>query len=104
MQIALKNNKVMRNIGGQVQGPPDFLLRNPEAGPDDLRSGAWPKAIRATGAEAALSAFDAQFSTQPDVGEARHAAEHQPGLRRGHLRRTCSEHDIWQRSRPSCRR
>ena len=33
MQTALKNNKVMRNIGGQIQGPPDFILRNPELTP-----------------------------------------------------------------------
>ena len=26
MQIALTNNKVMRTIGGQVQGPPEFML------------------------------------------------------------------------------
>ena len=39
MEIALKNNKVIRNIGGSVQGPPDFITRNPEAVADDLRSG-----------------------------------------------------------------
>ena len=39
MQIALKNNKVMRNIGGQVQGPPDFIDPQPGGGSDDLRSG-----------------------------------------------------------------
>ena len=39
MQIALKNNKVMRNIGGQVQGPPDFITAQPGDRPDDLRSG-----------------------------------------------------------------
>ena len=38
MQIALSNNKVMRAIGGQVQGPPEFLLRNPSPGPHGLRS------------------------------------------------------------------
>ena len=62
IQIALKNNKVMRNIGGQVQGPPDFLLRNPEAIPtiyDPAIAESNPRA----GTEAALSAFDTQFSS-----------------------------------------
>jgi outer membrane protein TolC len=62
MRIALTNNKVMRSIGGQVQGPPDFLLRNPELIPtiyDPALSESNPR----TGAEAALSAFDAQLSS-----------------------------------------
>ena len=52
----------MRNIGGQVQGPPDFLLRNPEAVPtiyDPALAESNPRA----GAEAALAAFDTQFSS-----------------------------------------
>ena len=62
IQIALKNNRVMRNIGGQVQGPPDFLLRNPEAIPtiyDPAIAESNPRA----GTEAALAAFDTQFSS-----------------------------------------
>ena len=43
---ALTNNKIMRSIGGQVQGPPDFILRNPEQCPRfTIRP--LPKAIRA---------------------------------------------------------
>ena len=62
IQIALKNNRVMRNIGGQVQGPPDFILRNPSLVPttyDPAIADTDPR----TSAEAALSAFDTQFAT-----------------------------------------
>jgi outer membrane protein TolC len=62
MQIALKNNKVMRNISGQVQGPPDFLTRNPEVAPT-IYDPALAESNPRTSAEAALSAFDAQLST-----------------------------------------
>lgn len=62
MQIALNNNKVMRNIGGQIQGPPDFLLRNPEAAPT-MYGPALAEANPRTGPEAALAAFDAQWVT-----------------------------------------
>lgn len=62
MQIALKNNKVMRNIGGQVQGSPEFLLRNPEAIPT-IYDPAIAESNPRTGPEAALSAFDAQLQT-----------------------------------------
>jgi outer membrane protein TolC len=62
MRIALTNNKVMRNIGGQVQGPPDFILRNPEVAPT-IYDPALAENNPRTGPEAALSAFDAQFST-----------------------------------------
>ncbi|MCD4727464.1 MAG: TolC family protein, partial [Pirellulales bacterium] len=61
MRLALMNNKVMRNISGQVQGPPDFISRNPELAPtiyDPAISESDPR----TGPEAALSAFDAQVS------------------------------------------
>ena len=62
MEYALKNNKVMRNIGGQVQGPPDFLLRNPELAPT-IYDPALVESNPRTGTEAALSAFDAQLQT-----------------------------------------
>jgi outer membrane protein TolC len=62
MEFALKNNKVMRNIGGQVQGPPDFLLRNPELAPT-IYDPALVESNPRTGTEAALSAFDAQLQT-----------------------------------------
>ncbi len=61
MQLALTNNKVMRNIGGQIQGPPDFLLRNPELIPT-IYDPALAESNPRTGPEAALSAFDAQWS------------------------------------------
>lgn len=60
IQIALKNNKVMRNIGGQVQGPPDFITRNPEVAPT-IYDPAMAESDPRTGPEAALSAFDAQL-------------------------------------------
>jgi outer membrane protein TolC len=62
MGYALKNNKVMRNIGGQVQGPPDFILRNPELAPT-IYDPALVESNPRTGTEAALSAFDAQLQT-----------------------------------------
>ena len=37
VKTALANNKVIRNIGGQIQGAPSFILSN-LAGADDLRS------------------------------------------------------------------
>ena len=60
IRYALTNNKIMRTIGGQVQGPPDFISRagivpsiyDPALAESDPRSGV----------EAALSAFDTQFS------------------------------------------
>ena len=62
VQIALTNNKVMSNIGGQVQGPPDFLLRNPELIPT-IYDPALAESNPRTGVEAALSAFDTQLSS-----------------------------------------
>jgi hypothetical protein len=60
IRISLANNKVMRSIGGSIQGPPDFIARNPELSPT-----IWDPAIAEsnpqTGVEAALSAFDAQL-------------------------------------------
>jgi outer membrane protein TolC len=62
MEIALRNNKVMRNIGGQVQGPPDFLIRNPDVAPT-IYDVALAESNPRTGPEAALAAFDAQLNT-----------------------------------------
>jgi outer membrane protein TolC len=62
IQLALKNNKVMRNIGGQVQGPPDFITRNPEVAPT-IYDPALAESNPRTGPEAALSMFDAQLQT-----------------------------------------
>ncbi len=52
----------MRNIGGQIQGSPDFLLRNPEVAPT-IYDPALAESNPRTGTEAALSAFDAQLAT-----------------------------------------
>lgn len=61
MRLALMNNKVMRNISGQVQGPPDFISRNPELAPT-IYDPAIAESDPRIGPEAALSAFDAQVS------------------------------------------
>jgi outer membrane protein TolC len=60
---ALCNNKIMRTIGGQVQGPPDFLMRNPQAVPS-IYDPALAESDPRAGVEAALSAFDTNFSTK----------------------------------------
>ncbi len=60
---ALCNNKVMRSIGGQVQGPPEFLLRNSQLAPT-IYDPALAESNPRSGVEAALSAFDTQFSTK----------------------------------------
>jgi len=62
VQIALTNNKVMRSLGGQVQGPPEFILRNPALVPT-VYDPALAESNPNTGVEAALSAFDTQFSS-----------------------------------------
>ncbi len=61
MRLSLTNNKVMRNIGGQIQGSPEFLLRNPEVAPT-IYDPAIAESNPRTGPEAALAAFDAQWS------------------------------------------
>jgi len=62
VKCALRNNKVMRSIGGQVLGPPEFILRNPELAPT-VYDPAILESHPRSGVEAALSAFDAQFTT-----------------------------------------
>ncbi|MGO9109961.1 MAG: TolC family protein [Thermoguttaceae bacterium] len=61
IRIALQNAKVMRQIGGQVQGPPTFLTSNPTAAPT-----IYDPAITATdarfGINAGLSLFDPQLN------------------------------------------
>ncbi|MBN2580857.1 MAG: TolC family protein [Pirellulales bacterium] len=61
VRCALTNNKIMRNIGGQVQGAPESILRNPEAVPS-IYDPALAETDPRGGVEAALSAFDTQFS------------------------------------------
>ncbi len=59
---ALTNSKVIRQVGGQVQGAPDVILRNPD-GVSTIYDPALAESNPRGGVEAALSAFDAQFST-----------------------------------------
>ncbi len=62
IQTALKNNKVMRTIGGQVQGPPDFILRNPDLVPT-IYDPALAESNPRTSAEAALSVLIRAMTT-----------------------------------------
>jgi outer membrane protein TolC len=58
---ALTNNKIMRSIGGQVQGPPDFISRSRDAVPS-IYDPALAESNPRGGVEAALAAFDTQFT------------------------------------------
>jgi len=62
IRCALANSKVMRSIGGQILGPPDFIARNPEIVPT-VYDPAITESNPRYGVEAALSAFDAQFTS-----------------------------------------
>jgi outer membrane protein TolC len=64
IQIALKNNKIIRTIGGQVspQAPIDAILNNPDV-VSSIYDPALMESNPRTGVEAALSAFDTQFAT-----------------------------------------
>jgi hypothetical protein len=62
MQTALANNKVIRNIGGQIQGAPSFILSNLGGAPT-IYDPAIAESDPRTGTEAALAAFDAQFAS-----------------------------------------
>jgi len=61
VQIALANSKVMRSIGGQILGEPDFLARSPDAVPT-VYDPAIIETNPRSGVEAALAAFDTQFT------------------------------------------
>jgi outer membrane protein TolC len=61
IRITLTNNKIMRTIGGQVQGPPDFIARLGGEVPS-IYDPALAESNPRSGVEAALSAFDTQFS------------------------------------------
>ena len=104
MQIALRNNKVMRNIGGQVQGPPDFILRNPETGPDDLRSGHGREqsADRPRGGAVGVRRpVQQQLDVGADRTRRRTSIRHLSAV--GHFRRRLRARSSAS-SRPSCRR
>lgn len=62
VQYALANAKVMRSIGGQVLQTPTQLLRFPD-GARTVYDPALTESNPRLGTEAALAAFDAQFST-----------------------------------------
>ncbi len=62
VRTALANGSILRSIGGQIQGPPDFLLRNADLAPTVYD----PAIIESNprfGTEAALAAFDTQFTS-----------------------------------------
>jgi len=63
VRCSLANSKVMKSIGGQVLGPPDFIVRNPELVPT-VYDPAIVESDARTGVEAALAAFDTQLNTQ----------------------------------------
>ena len=62
VRIALQNAKVMRQIGGQVQGPPTFLTSNPIAAPT-IYDPAITETDARFGVNAGLSLFDPQWNT-----------------------------------------
>ncbi|MEE9602198.1 MAG: TolC family protein [Thermoguttaceae bacterium] len=62
VRYALENSKVMRSIGGQIQGIPDFLIRIPEAA-GTVYNPAIVESDARFGVEAALSAFDTRFTS-----------------------------------------
>ena len=62
IRYALQNAKVMRQIGGQVQGPPTFLTSNPAAAPT-IYDPAIAETDARFGINAGLSLFDPQWNT-----------------------------------------
>ena len=81
IHIALSNNKVMRSIGGQIQGPPDFIARNPELVAHHLGSGDYREQSadrRGSGAVGVRRAV----AFGGAVAEVQRAAEHDRGHRR----------------------
>ncbi|MEI8372170.1 MAG: TolC family protein [Planctomycetota bacterium] len=62
IRYALQNAKVMRSIGGQVQGPPTFLTANPMAAPT-IYDPAIVETDPRFGINAGLSLFDPQWNT-----------------------------------------
>jgi outer membrane protein TolC len=93
MRTALTNNKIMRNIGGQIQGPPDFILRNPEVAPS-IYGPALAEANPRTGVEAALSAFDAQFASSLSWQRTNTPENVNPLFTQAGVFANISEHDI----------
>jgi outer membrane protein TolC len=61
VQIALANSKVMKSIGGQILGPPEFLTRSSPSLVPTIYDPAVIESDPRGGVEAALSVFDTQF-------------------------------------------
>ncbi len=62
IRIALENGKVLRSIGGQVQGPPTLLTSNP-TGAQTIYDPAIAETDARFGVNAGLSLFDPQLNT-----------------------------------------
>ena len=62
IRFALENGKVLRSIGGQVQGPPTLLTANPTAAPT-IYDPAIVETDARFGINAGLSLFDPQWNT-----------------------------------------
>ena len=62
VRYTLQNSKVMRSIGGQILGPPESLTRSPDAVPT-IYDPAITETNARFGVDAALSLFDAQWTT-----------------------------------------
>ncbi len=62
IRIALENGKVLRSIGGQVQGPPTLLTSNPTGAPMIYDPAIAETDVR-FGVNAGLSLFDPQLNT-----------------------------------------
>jgi len=62
IRYALENGKVLRSIGGQVQGPPTLLTSNPNAAPT-IYDPAIVETDARFGINAGLSLFDPQWNT-----------------------------------------
>ena len=62
IRIALENGKVLRSIGGQVQGPPTLLTSNPTGAPS-IYDPAIAETDARFGVNAGLSLFDPQLNT-----------------------------------------
>ncbi len=62
VRYALANSRVMRSLGGRILGPPVFVVLNPEIVPT-IYDPAIAESNPRMGVEAALSAFDTQFTS-----------------------------------------
>ena len=78
IRYALENAKVMRQIGGQVQGPPTFLTSNPNGAPT-IYDPAIAETDARFGVNAGLSLFDPTVDHGPLLGAQSRAAEREPG-------------------------